>query len=116
MTYKEIQSDLFTAPIDAYFVHCISADFAMGKGIAPIFTQKFNTKYNLLKKYPNYYQNFCEKRIIGDCILDGKVFNLITKIDYWQKPTLETMSKALDKLHDFCTELSIKKLAMPKIA
>ena len=35
MYYREEEKDIFTlSPNDYTFVHCISADFALGKGIA----------------------------------------------------------------------------------
>lgn len=33
MTYNERQQDLFSVSDEYYLVHCISADFGMGKGI-----------------------------------------------------------------------------------
>ena len=44
MKYIEEYRDLFSVPDDVYFVQCISADFAMGKGIAVQFNQRFDTK------------------------------------------------------------------------
>ena len=40
MEYKEIKGNLFDAPKDAYLVHCISADFALGAGIAVEFNKR----------------------------------------------------------------------------
>lgn len=39
MTYKEEKRDLFRVDTDYYLAHCISADFALGAGIA----KEFNT-------------------------------------------------------------------------
>ena len=39
MIYKEEQRDLFSVSPDYYLVHCISADFKMGAGIAKKFTE-----------------------------------------------------------------------------
>lgn len=32
--FKEIEGDLFSAPIDYALGHCVAADLGMGKGIA----------------------------------------------------------------------------------
>ena len=38
---SEIQGDLFSCPSQFSLVHCVSADLAMGKGIATLFKKKF---------------------------------------------------------------------------
>ena len=68
MTYKEENRDLFSVTEDYYFVHCISADFALGKGIALQFKKSFDMK-NKLK----------ESGKSGKCILIDRVFNLVTQ-------------------------------------
>lgn len=40
MIYKEEKRDLFSVPNDYYLAHCISADFALGKGIAVEFNKQ----------------------------------------------------------------------------
>ena len=44
-----------------------------------------------------------------------KVFNLITKEKYWQKPTYKTMQGALEIMKMMATENGVKKIAMPII-
>lgn len=46
---------------------------------------------------------------------DGRVFNLVTKRNYFHKPTEETMRNALFDLREQAKEQRIKMLAMPKI-
>lgn len=41
MTIKEEKRDLFTMPSDYALTHCISADFALGAGIAKEFNKRF---------------------------------------------------------------------------
>ena len=41
MEFREEKRDLFSVPDDYYLAHCISADFAMGKGIAVEFNRRF---------------------------------------------------------------------------
>lgn len=111
MRYKEEKRDLFSAGSEYHFVHCISTDFGMGKGIVIEFNKRFDMKNKLKQAYPNYLQTWAN----GDCIKEGKVFNLITKERYYGKPTLKTMENALIKMKEICLEENITKIAMPKI-
>ena len=117
MIYKEEIRDLFSVSIldDYYFAHCISADFKMGAGIAVEFNKRFNTKMLLHTIHPNYWNYWSAHRMIGDCILEGSVFNLITKERYFHKPTYISMEYALRKMKALCEIYDIKKIAMPLI-
>ena len=115
MTYREEIRDLFSVPDDYYLAHCISADFGMGKGIVVEFNKRFNMKKKLQSKYPDYLNQFIRHRIGGDCILEGRVFNLITKERYFEKPTIITMRIALEKMKRICLDNNIKRVAMPTI-
>lgn len=115
MIYREENMDLFSVSDDYYLAHCISADFDMGRGIVVEFNRRFDMKRKLQSKYPNYLSQYTHKRIGGDCILEGKVFNLITKERYFHKPTIITMRLALEKMKQICLENNIKKIAMPVI-
>lgn len=115
MTYSEENKDLFTVSEDYNLAHCISADFGMGKGIVVEFNKRFDLKRKLQSKYPDYLNQYTHKRISGDCLLEGKVFNLITKERYFNKPTIITMRLALEKMKQICLENYIKKIAMPVI-
>jgi len=115
MTYTEIKGDLFSAPKDYYLVHCISSDFALGAGIAKQFAEKFDMKQKLIDRYPNYSQYFQENNLYADCLFVDRVFNLVTKHYYWEKPTYYSLEVALKKLLFECIVKNITKLAMPKI-
>lgn len=115
MTYKEEIRDLFSVPDDYYLAHCISADFALGKGIAVEFDKRFNMKTILKSHYPHYMFNWQLGRYSADCILEGRVLNLVTKERYFNKPTLDSMTSALDLMRDICEEEGIRKIAMPTI-
>lgn len=115
MIYKEEYRDLFSVQKDYYFAQCISADFGMGAGIAVQFNERFNTKDRLTKIYPNYLSAYKSSEELGDCILQDKVFNLITKERYWNKPTYVSITEALIKMRELCNLGSIKKVAMPTI-
>lgn len=115
MIYKEEVRDLFSVPDDYYLAHCISADFGMGKGIVVEFNKRFDMKRTLQIKYPDYIDQFTRHRIGGDCILEGRVLNLITKERYYEKPTIITIRLALQKMKKICKEYGITKIAMPTI-
>lgn len=85
MTYKEEKRDLFTVPENYYLVQCISADFAMGAGIAVQFNKHFNTKNNLKSRYGNLTAQWDKQN--GLTVQDGRVFCLVTKKFYWEKPS-----------------------------
>lgn len=120
MKITEVKQDLFTVSKDYILVHCISADFAMGAGIAKEFTKRGVKNYllnDLIVLTP-------EKERVGKCVVSFAtgwvVFNLITKEKYWHKPTYDTLRKSLLSAKEVIISLgdrygAIVKLAMPKI-
>lgn len=114
MTFLEEKKNLFDMPNDYALVHCISADFALGAGIAKQFQQKYNTKNELRQRCQGY------TFIGGDCLGTGShdtrvVFNLVTKNRAWDKPLYEDLEKALNELFIMCQIGGYNKLAMPRI-
>lgn len=47
MRFKIEKGNLFTVPTDYILCHCISADFALGAGIAKQFDERFNLRNKL---------------------------------------------------------------------
>ena len=115
MIYNEEKRDLFSVSDDYYLAHCISADFGMGKGIVIEFNKRFDMKRKLQSKYPDYVNEWHKNKCNGECIIEGRVLNLITKERYWNKPTYESMRNALLKMKTVCESNNIKKVAMPII-
>lgn len=115
MIYREEVRDLFSVPDDYYLAHCISADFGMGKGIAVEFNKRFDMKHILQTKHPDFVNQFHRQKRLFYCILEGRVFNLITKERYFEKPTYETMLGALCEMKVLCWSENIHKIAMPII-
>lgn len=114
--YREEVRDLFSVPNDYYLAHCISADFGMGKGIVVEFNKRFDMKNKLQNKYPHYLKLWQKQNPYdGDCILEGRVLNLITKERYWMKPTYANIEKALTICAITCLQNNISKIAMPII-
>ena len=115
MVYHEETRDLFSVPDDYYLAHCISADFGMGKGIVVEFNRRFDMKRKLQTKYPDHVNEWHKYQYLGKCILEGRVFNLVTKERYFHKPTYESMRNALCEMESMCRWHNIKKIAMPTI-
>ena len=108
MEVKEIHRNLFTVGNEYYLAHCISSDCKMGAGIAVEFNRRFNLRSALLR-----YSEDVRKH--PTCILEGRVFNLITKEKYWNKPTYDTIENSLAVMRDIVRKLNIKYIAIPKI-
>ena len=122
MTIKEEKRDLFTVPSDYALVHCISADFALGAGIAKEFDKRFNCRKRLFDLEEGNDIGYWDNGTRGYCIVMGLcscenpiILNLVTKRNYWDKPTLITIKNALSWMKKHCEMLNINKIAMPKI-
>ena len=102
----EIKGDLFTTEPENYLVHCIARDCQLGRGIAVEFQKRFNLRKQLKAHKAIKHSN---------CILIGKVFNLITKELSYEKPTYNSMAVSLNELRKQVIAEEIKHLAIPKI-
>ena len=101
--------DLFTVPQGYYLAHCISADFALGAGIAKVFDNVYDMRFKLFRTFDEYkYEG-------GDALLIDNVFNLVTKPKCYHKPTYNSLREALESMKTKMAERAITKLAMPKI-
>ena len=113
MIFREEIGDLFEVPESYALAHCISADFALGAGIAKEFDKRFNCRNDL---YNNYRYSTIR---IGSCAPtqheNRTILNLITKVHYYNKPMLGSLVFALSDMKKICTEFDIKKIAMPRI-
>ena len=114
MTYKEINGDLFSAGSEPLYVHCISADFALGAGITAEFARR-GVKAELRSTYP--MNVWCGEGYGLPTSMSGgcKVYNLVTKDKCYHKPTLATLQGALDDLKRYVIIKKINKIVMPKI-
>ena len=109
MTITIENRDVFTVPQGYYLAHCISADFALGAGIAKTFDEVYNMRFKLFREYDCYeYEG-------GEALLIDNVFNLVTKPQCYNKPTYDTLREALEAMRTQMEYLDITKLAMPKI-
>jgi len=108
MILREENGNLFEVDEKYYLAHCVSSDVEMGQGIALDFNKNFKLK-NKLFSYDE------EIRECPTCIKVDRVFNLITKAKYWNKPTYESLRGSLEVMRDTIIKDNIKYLAMPKI-
>ena len=121
MIYKEEKRDLFTLPGEYMLAHCISADYALGAGIAKIFRDKLGVKNALSKLYGKNNWNGkgrCEiVRVPNDSGEMVYVANLITKSRYFQKPAYGSLEESLtDMSHKLAQDYpEVKKIGMPLI-
>lgn len=115
MIIREEQRDLFSVPQGYYLAHCISADYALGAGIAKQFRDIYNMRTRLKKDYP-LATGLPENMFVGQALPVANVYNLVTKTKAFQKPTYESVRAALEDMRDDMLENHIDKLAMPRIA
>lgn len=115
VTIREEERDLFSVPSDYYLVHCVSADFALGAGIAKQFDQKFDMRRKLKEAWSAPSSDY--NVLVGKTLRVDRVFNLVTKERYFQKPTYRSVESALRHLREqYVDKFGITKLAMPRIA
>lgn len=113
MIFKEINGDLFESDEKYTLVHCISADCAMGAGIAKTFDDRMPKMKKLLKRTirENNMQGYFAILYQGE----RNVMNLITKERYWHKPTYSSLKASLLNAKKIAIRNNIKYLAMPVI-
>lgn len=103
--------DLFTVSKDYTLCHCISADFALGAGIAKRVAE-LGVRGSLINLYAP-----CEWNGEGGCLFTSATewgeLNLVTKEKFWHKPTLLTLRQSLNSLKEHL--IGGDKIAMPKI-
>lgn len=114
MIYKEEKRNLFSVDDSYYIAHCISADFALGAGIAVEFNKRFDMKNILKSKYPNFLHDYITYNYNGMALIEGRVINLITKERYYNKPTYQSLTEALT-VAKYRIPSTCKKIAMPLI-
>lgn len=110
MYYHEEKRDLLSVPQGWWIAHCISADFALGAGVAKQIDEAFGMRNMLHASW-----GFAQTELTGSCLPCCNVLNLVTKEKYWQKPTLDSLREALNDMRLYAKESAIKKIAMPKI-
>src|SRR5436190_3909218 len=90
-------------------VHCISRDLKFGKG----FAQQINERYNSKDKCSNHKVH--NKKMLIQNVDNKKIFHLITKEKFYEKPTIECIEDILKELRNYCIQNDIFELSSPKI-
>ena len=112
MTFCEVQGNLFNSVKDCYMAHCISADYALGAGIALQFANKMDMRSKLFQKYGALRG---KRETVGKSLLVDHVFKLVTKERYFHKPTYGSLEASLLDMKNQCSAFGVTKLAMPRI-
>lgn len=113
MMITEHYGDLFEACnilglTGLHYAHCISSDYAMGAGIAKAFDHRFHLKENLRLHHP-------DRLPCPSCCRVHHVYNLVTKENYWDKPTYESLTISLVHMRNMMMQEGVKTVAMPQI-
>ena len=114
MVYREEKRDLLTVPQGYMIAHCISADFALGAGVAKQIDAAFNMR-EMLNLMWGKISDMDGKWTSPCCLPCANVFNLVTKDKYFHKPTLNSLEISLREMKDYAVEMGVKKIAMPQI-
>ena len=109
--YREIRRDLFKTDPSWVVAHCISADAALGAGIAKQFRNRFpKMSYEIATQNPSV-PDIIRYVTPHWCV----VYNLVTKRKYWQQPTRPNLNASLDLLIAQMRAHGETKLAIPMI-
>lgn len=114
MNYNEEQRDLLSVPQGWMLAHCISADFALGAGIAKVIDDKFNMK-QMLKNLWGEGSGMEDDWTSPCCLPVANVFNLVTKDRCFHKPTIENLRIAVEEMKEYALCMGVTKIAMPQI-
>ena len=105
LTYKI--GNIFDIPLGWNIVHCVTADFSCGAGIA----KELNERCNLKEKFEA--QHFSTDTV-GSCVKIDNVFNLLTKQNRYSKVSYEDLTNCLYHMADMILGAHYN-IAMPKI-
>lgn len=123
MATHEMKGDLVRAAGDGMSVaHCVSADFAMGAGIARQLDDAFGIRAEILREF---VAGAAARIAVGDVIELRRVlsstgatisiYNLITKKTHRDLPTYESFESAVAMLKKACARRNQEVLAVPRM-
>ena len=116
MKYREIKGNLFDMSKEYSLAHCISLDCALGAGIAKEFQNRYPNMVNKLRAHISQNRIKTIPIVLSYKIGPNRyIFNLVTKEEYWQKPTYDTLGPTLVQMKNYCIYNNINKIAMPLI-
>lgn len=107
---EEVFGNIFKAADDSSLAHCVSEDLHMGNGIAV----QFKKRYGRIEELKEQNVNVGEVAVLEN---NGNyIYYLVTKKNYYDKPTYHNVEKTLVNLRERCVNHKIKLLSMPRIA
>lgn len=107
--------NLFELAVNKPKVHCVSADLAMGAGIAKEFRERYG-KPALPDGCTRLYAGVCLMQLPNVPQDRAPIFHLVTKLRYQMKPTEDSLGTALQALRKLLEDVGLKEVWMPKIA
>ena len=114
---KEVNEDIFdwldrNKENKVVLVHCISADKALGAGVAKELDKRFKVKSKLNDII--YWDGYGVPTftVINE---NFWIVNLVTKWRYFDKPTYETIEEALKESRPLVRSIKDAKIVMPRI-
>ena len=106
MFIESIIGDLFDS--NDSLAHCVSSDLKMSRGIAVQFREKFHE-----------YSQLPTRALVGEVLVfqsgNRYIFSLITKRNFFHKPTYETLQLCLENLCEKLVLLGVNTLSVPKL-
>lgn len=105
-----VKGDLLASPYP--IVHCVSANYKFGVGVAYQIEQKWHIKEKLFSEHPNPAVG-CMIPVWAQSKL---ICNLVTKDWHSKKPTFYTLGKSLRSLRAYLREQGILEIAAPRLA
>lgn len=125
MLLNIVRQDITKLSGNCVICHCISADAAMGAGVALALTRKYpDLKPTVRSVLKTTHSDILVGHVVfyADSYSHTLVANMVTKQNYWDKSTtmpsghyLKNLKKCLENVRSVMDGLSEKKLAMPKI-
>ena len=106
--FKEANDkNLLEMPCYYYIAHCISTDY----NLAGYTAKKIDELYNMKKKLQDNYD--FNDLTVGEVYLWDNVFNLVTNAPY-KKMTMEDLTNCVKGLAEYCRQLEVLHLAIPR--
>lgn len=113
MNYTEVYGNLFDVKSHYVFAHCISDDLALGAGIAKQFRQNYPKMVPTIAVDHVYRKSNIRPYV--DPKTGRKIYNLVTKKKFYNKPTRNNFNKSLISLKQEMIKNDEKFLAIPLI-
>lgn len=101
---------LLSQPSEVSLAVCVSADLNMSMGVARDFKRKYGGEKDLKKQFKKVGQVAIQNR--NDTSF---VYYLITRRNWWDSATLNSMRSSLEILRNHCLENGVKNLAIPRL-